>query len=287
MKSALIRLRESRDSMSATERSVSDYLLSHQREAMGLSIHQLAERTFASPSTVIRMCQRIGFAGYKEFRQAVTCEVAVQRFNEDQERQEITRTDSLDDIVDKITYKNILSLEDTKSLIDTDSLRACVELLRSARAVLLFAVGSSLCPARDLYLKLLRLDKPCVINDDLRAQLLQAANSHKDDVAIVVSCSGETREIVQCMRALRDNGTPTVAITRQEATPVAELADYRLYTTDSAAIRSGGESSRVSQLNIIDILYAAYANSEYEHSLDQISKTRMLKPVASGELELA
>ena len=66
MKSALLRLKESRDSMSATERAVSDYVLDHQGEAMQLSIHQLAERTFASPSTVIRMCQRIGFAGYKE-----------------------------------------------------------------------------------------------------------------------------------------------------------------------------------------------------------------------------
>ena len=52
MKSALFRLRESQDSMSATERAVSDYLLSHQGEAMGLSIHQLAEKTFSSPSTV-------------------------------------------------------------------------------------------------------------------------------------------------------------------------------------------------------------------------------------------
>ncbi len=44
MKSALLRLRESQDAMSATERSVSDYLLSHQGEAMDLSIHQLADR---------------------------------------------------------------------------------------------------------------------------------------------------------------------------------------------------------------------------------------------------
>ena len=126
MKSALSRLRESRDSMSATEQAVSDYLLSHQGEAMELSIYQLAEKTFASPSTVIRMCQRIGFAGYKEFRQAVTCEVAVRRMNQGQERREITRSDSLDEIVDKVTYKKIMSLKDAKDIIDTDTLRTCV-----------------------------------------------------------------------------------------------------------------------------------------------------------------
>ena len=285
MKSALLRLRESQDAMSATERAVSDYLLSHQGEAMGLSIHQLAEKTFASPSTVIRMCQRIGFAGYKEFRQAVTCEVAVRRMNRDQERRDITQSDSLDDIVDKVTYKNIMSLEDSKNFIDTDTLQHCVDLLRECRTVLLFGLGASLCAARDLNLKLLRLNKPCVVNDDWHAQLLQAKNASSEDLAIVVSYSGETVEVIECMKALREQGTPIIAITRHVASPVAELSDYRLYTTDNeATFRSGAMSSRISQLNIIDILFTAYANSEYEYCLGQLSRTHIVKPPTAHKL---
>ena len=263
MKSALLRLRESQDSMSATERVVSDYLLDHQGEAMGLSIHQLAEKTFASPSTVIRMCQRMGFAGYKEFRQAVTCEVAVRRMGQGQEDREITQSDSLDDIVDKVTYKNIMSLEDTRDLVDTGTLRACVDLLAGARTVLLFGLGASLCAARDLNLKLLRLNKPCVINNDWHTQLLQARNATEQDLAIVLCSSGETAEVIQCMNALRENRTPIVAITRREASPVTELADYHLYTTqDGSAFQAGTMSARMSQLNVIDILFTAYANSQ-------------------------
>lgn len=281
MKSALLRLRESRDSMSATERAVSDYLLSHQGEAMELSIHQLAEKTFASPSTVIRMCQRIGFAGYKEFRQAVTCEVAVRRMNREQERQEITQSDSLDDIVDKVTYKNIMSLEDSKNYIDTDTLQHCVDLLRESRTVLLFGLGASLCAARDLNLKLLRLNKPCVVNDDWHAQLLQAKNAYKDDLAIVVSYSGETTEVIECMKALREQGTPIIAITRHMASPMVELSDYRLYTTDDdGAFCGGAVTSHVSQLNIIDILFTAYTNSAYEYCLGQLSRTLVTPAVA-------
>lgn len=273
MKSALLRLRESQDAMSATERAVSDYLLSHQGEVMELSIHQLAEKTFASPSTVIRMCQRIGFAGYKEFRQAVTCEVAVRRMSQGQERREITQSDSLDEIVDKVTYKNMMSLQDTKDLIDTDILQTCVDLLNSARTVLLFGLGASLYSARDLNLKLLRLNKPCITNDDWHTQLLQARNATERDLAIVVSYSGETAEVIQCMNALRENHTPIVAITRQESSPVTELADYRLYTTDDgSAIQVGTMSARMSQLNIIDILFTAYANSQYDCCLAEVGQ---------------
>lgn len=265
--------------MSATEQAVSDYLLSHQGEAMGLSVYQLAEKTFSSPSTVIRMCQRIGFAGYKEFRQAVTCEVAVRRMGQGQERREITRSDSLDEIVDKVTNKNIMSLQDAKDLVDTDSLRVCMKLLNEARTVLLFGLGSSLYAARDLNLKLLRLNKPCVVNDDWHTQLLQARNATEQDLAIVVSYSGETAEVVQCVKILRENCTPIVAITRRESSPVAELADYNLYTADDgAAFQTGGMSARMSQLNMVDILFAAYANSRYGCGLDQITPAGVDRP---------
>ena len=39
-------------------------------------------------------------------------------------------------------------------------------------------------------------------------------------------------------------------------------------------------SSRISQLNLIDILYTAFANSEYEYCLEQLSKTHIRKPSA-------
>lgn len=264
MKSALLRLRESRDSMSATELAVADYLLSHPGEAMGLSIHQLAEKTFTSPSTVIRMCQSIGFKGYKEFRHTLTCEVAAGRLNLRQGRGEITRSDSLDDIVDKVTYRNVTALENTKSLIDAGTLRSCVELLRRARTVLLFGPAASLCAARELSPGLSRLDKPCVVGGDWHAQLLQAQNASKDDLAIVLSLSGEEAEVVECVKTLRENGVPIIAVTRQADSQAAELSDCLLYAADSApAAHSGAMAAHISQLNVIDILFTAFANSAH------------------------
>ena len=79
MKSALLRLREAREAISPTEREIADYLLQHPEDVIDLSIHELAKRTFSSPSTIIRMCHRIGFEGFKEFRKAITYEMAIRR----------------------------------------------------------------------------------------------------------------------------------------------------------------------------------------------------------------
>lgn len=42
----------------------------------------------------------------------MTYELAVRRQSEEDERKEITRSDSIEDIIEKITYKNIISLEE-------------------------------------------------------------------------------------------------------------------------------------------------------------------------------
>lgn len=283
MKAVLIHLREASDILSQTERPVADFLLEHPDEAAALTIHALAQKTFASPSTIVRMCRKLGFEGYKDMRRALTYELAVRKRNAQMERREIKRANSLQDIVDIITYKNVSSLEDTRMLMDTEVLQQCVDLLRGCKSILLFGIGASLIAAQDAHLKFLRLNKPCFISSDWHSQYLQAKNSTPDDVGIAISYSGNTVEVIECMKVLKENHTPIIAITRGVPSPVLKLADLRLHTTSGESLfRSGAMSSRISQLNIIDILYTAFANSDYENSLKQLSRTRIAKP---GETE--
>lgn len=279
MVSALLRLRELRNSMSGAERMIADYLLEHPEEAMELSIHKLAEKTFSSPSTIVRMCTRIGFSGYREFRRSVTYEIALRNRVREEEYKDVTNLDSVEDIIEKITYKNIMTLEDSKNLLDADVLRQCVDLLCKCRMVLLFGMGASLLVAQDAYLKFLRVNKLCVISSDWHAQLLAARNATAEDCAIVISYSGETVEVVECMKALRENNTPIISITRCSPSTVVSLSDYTLYTAANETIfRSGAMASRISQLNTIDILYTAFANVDYDKNIRQFSKSHIYKP---------
>jgi DNA-binding MurR/RpiR family transcriptional regulator len=166
--------------------------------------------------------------------------------------------------------------------MDVNVLRQCVDQIKKAKVVYLFGMGASLVAAKDAYLKFLRLIKLCIINEDWHSQLLQARNATADGVAIVISCTGATVEAIECMKALKENRTPTIAITRFVQSPVSELADYKLYTAANESVfRSGAMSSRLSQLNIIDILYTALANDSYEQTLEQLSKTHIHKPGSS------
>ena len=208
MQNVLLRLREVQPSLSSTERQIARFILLNPDETTTLTIRELAQKTFSSPSSVVRICRAIGFQGYKDLRHALTLELATLGEHGSHKEQDITPQDSLQEIVDKVTQKNIQCLRDTQRLLLLDELEQCVDLVEKARTVLLFGIGSSLCVAKDTYLKFLRLDKPCVVNEDWHSQLLQARNAAPEDVGIVFSYSGQTYEMIQCIKEMKASGSP-------------------------------------------------------------------------------
>ena len=279
MKSVLVRLNEYQVQMTPAESEVVQYILRNPEKAVDLSVHELAERAFSSSATIVRMCRRLGFDGYKGLRRALQYELAGRKLSEQEKRDEVSREDSLEEMVDKITYKNIVSLEQTKNLVDLPVLQKCVDLLCTARVICLFGIGSSLCVARDAYLKFLRLDKPCILNDDWHSQLLQSRNMRPEDVGIFISYSGQTVELIECAKAVKQCGAKMILITRFAASALSELSDYNLYVAANESLfRNGAMSSRISQLNMIDILYTAFANADYERSMARLRATHIEKP---------
>ncbi len=264
--------------MSTAEAAVARYICAHPEEAAHMTVRELAEKTFSSPSTVVRLCRFVGFEGYKDFRQELLLDVHALGETGSHEETELDGSATVSEIIASISQRNIQCIEDTRYLLDEKEVETCVELIRKARNILLFGIGASLCVARDAYLKFLRVDKPCVLNDDWHSQLLQGRNATAEDVAIVFSYSGQTEEMLTCMEALKENGTPIIAITRAAPSPVAKLADHCLYTaTNEFTFRIGALSSRMAQLNVVDILYAAFVNAEYDYCMRRFVRTHIYK----------
>ena len=263
MRSILLSLAELKHSASGVPAQIAAYIYSNPDSAAALNIRALANKTYTSPSSVIRLCRTLGFHGYKDFRHALFLEIASFGNQISHSERELRPEDSITSIINTITQKNVQVLLDSQHILDPDVVEACVNLLRSSRSILLFGIGASLCAAKDAYLKFLRLNKPCCVSEDWHAQLLQARNASSEDAAIIFSYSGQTQEMAACMKALRENRTKCIAITRFADSQVSRLADYKLYiAANEALFRSGAMSSRLAQLNVIDILYTAFAGAK-------------------------
>ncbi len=278
MKNVLIRIQEYKSGASETEKGIIEWILENSKEASESTIHTLAQKTFSSPATVIRFCHKIGFKGFKEFQRSLLYELAIRKQSNQSWMEAISGHDTLESIVDKVTYKTISSLENTRKLIDIRVLEKCVELLAESSSIYLFGLGSSLLVARDAYLKWLRIDKECFLCDDVHAQYLQAMNMKKGSLALIISYSGMTQEMIACGRIIKEKGLPIILISRFEDSPLSGLADYNLCVASTEVlIRHGAMSSRISQLNMIDILYTAYIGRDFEKNMEQLKKTHIRK----------
>lgn len=60
----------------------------------------------------------MGFKGFKEFQKSLLYELAIRKETDRKRFEDIKEEDSLEEIVDKVTYKTISSLENTRKLID-------------------------------------------------------------------------------------------------------------------------------------------------------------------------
>lgn len=274
MKSVLIRLQEYENQAGEAEKNVIRMILNDPDTAVKYSIHELAQKAFTSASTIVRLCNKLDLKGYKEFRKALIYELAVRKEADAKRLEKITKEDSLEEMADKVTYRNIVSLENSRKLINYEVLEGAVQALMECGDIFLFGMGSSLLVAKDAYLKFMRIGKRCHIYEDWHGQLLYARSMTQKDAAVIVSYSGLTEEMIECAGEVKKAGAKLIALTRFEATPLAKMADYCLNVASTEQMfRSGAMSSRISQLNMIDILYSAYMNKHYDESLQKISKT--------------
>ena len=84
--------------------------------------------------------------------------------------------------------------------------------------------------------------------------------------------------MITCAEIIRDKGLPIILISRLDDSPLTRLADYNLCVASTEVlIRHGAMSSRISQLNMIDILYTAYIRHNFEENMQQLKRTHIRK----------
>jgi DNA-binding MurR/RpiR family transcriptional regulator len=96
------------------------------------------------------------------------------------------------------------------------------------------------------------------------------------DVAIAISHSGRTLDVIQPFRLAAECGATTVAITSQPRSSLAKLADYVLISAArDEPLRPGAMAGRTSQLLVCDAIFVGVAQRHYDASLLSLERTRV------------
>ncbi|HLR09118.1 MAG TPA: MurR/RpiR family transcriptional regulator [Bacillota bacterium] len=269
----LYKVRESLNYVKPSEAAVAEYILKHPDKVVTMTVKQLADASYASPSAVMRYCQTLGYKGYKEFKLKLSGDLAVIH-SHDLEQETLAPGDSIDKIMSVITNTNIQSLYSSLQLMQKDHVEKAFHYLLQAKKIDFYGVGSSYLIARDAVQKFMRINKVCTAYSDFHMQKVSAVNLNEEDIAVAISYSGETQQIIDCTKIAQSKGAKVIAITKYADSRLSKLADAVLFVAaQEDEFRSAAMSSRLASLNVIDILYTACAYADYDTSLAHLNRT--------------
>jgi len=254
-------IREQLEYLSPQEKKLGSFLLEQPREAVQMTITELAKLSGSSTSTISRFCRLFHAENFTEFKVKLAMELSEEATTDTY--QDIVAGHSLDGIVSAITSNHIRSVSDTAKLLDYSKLHKAIDAMHNAGRIDLYGSATSGVVAEDFYQKLVRIGKSAVVFSDPHMQQTSAASLSVNDVAIGFSYSGETPETIEALLSATEQGATTISITKYGTNSLADIATISLFISSSeAGMRRGDMASRMAQLHLVDILFVGLV-SEY------------------------
>jgi DNA-binding MurR/RpiR family transcriptional regulator len=249
-------------SLSPAEQRVARLVVADPADAARRTITDLATAAETSEATVIRFCRSVGMEGYPQLRIRLAAEAA-RRVEPPDARVvggDIPPGADLAQIIATIAFNDARAVEETAEQLDPAVCERVVEAISAAGRIDVYGAGASGFVASDFQQKLHRIGRTAFYFPDVHTALTSSALLGRGDVAVGISHTGTTSDVIEVLEQARARGATTVALTNFPRSPITEVVDHVLTTAArETTYRSGAMASRLAQLTVVDCLFVGVA----------------------------
>ena len=265
----LTKVRLAYNQFTKAEKKVASYVLQNPREVLFMSITDLAEACDVGDTSVFRFCKTMELKGYQEFKMMLSLGLRGGDNQEGEFTGEISLKDTFAELAQKVLNTNVNALTETYSLLDEEVFSKVIDAVHEAKRVYFFGVGASLLTALKATNKFMRIEPKVYCIQDSHMQSMAASMLGPEDVAVLISYSGATKDTIHLAELAKKAGATTICITRFIKSPLTSYADLTLLCgANEGPLQGGSTSAEISQLFLIDMMYSEY----YRRYFDVCSK---------------
>ncbi len=196
--------------------SVARFLLEKKAKVNQMSMQQVADATFTSKPTLVRIAKGLGFCGWGEFVRNYIEELyrIDKQVTHSDANLPFDKGDSAQEIANKISSVMIESITDTASMLDITQLEEAVRILERSRRIAVFCLPPNTLLAELFRRKMLLIGKPVEILNH-SDQAFNAVTMTDEDCAIMISYSGSNanRAPMRSLTWLKEHRVPVISIT--------------------------------------------------------------------------
>lgn len=239
------------------EKKVADYVIGNQQKVLYMSITDLADACDVGDTSVYRFCRSMNLQGYQEFKMRLSLGQGTA-----QETDEMEKTH---DLAETVMNLNIRALKDTYALLNKEDFEKALAMFSQAGRVYFFGIGDSLLTAQEACNKFLRVTNKVICITDSHMQAMAASTASQDDLFIIISYTGSTKDNILVAKLAKQSGAKVVCISHFRKSPLTAYADVTLLCgADVSPLDGGSMTVKVGQLYLTDLLYQEYYSRNYK-----------------------
>lgn len=199
---------ESETQLTEAERQVIEYINQHEDQFLKLTITELAEKSFTSPSTVSRAVRKCGYNSLSELRYKLSAQL-----------EEIVEGE----IVNEIFQRSVTECTKTIEILKAETILKVVRFIKTARKIYIIARGSTAWIAKDVELQLQLLGYNAYLLSDSEVMKKSEKLFRENDLIIIFSIKNSTPELLLTAKNAKKVGANVVTCC---CLPKTDLEDY-------------------------------------------------------------
>ena len=191
---------KNKDDFSETERQILSYLFGQHRDIGTLTIKELAAITYSSNATIIRMCHKLGFSGFREFKIAFVKEAENQKLisNSIDYSFPFQIHEPSDRIVQNMysLFKECMDI--VHSRLDVQVLDDIAKTIRSSQRTFMFGIGDTQLTIRSFINKCIKINIFPILASENMEQYSISKQMASEDCAFFITYSGKWESFDAC-----------------------------------------------------------------------------------------
>ena len=256
--------------LTQTERGIVRRIIENPEIISTSTIREVADKTFVSPATISRFCQKLGFKCFTEFKLQFVGDIKnVMIDGKIIMKRPITDKDTPKDIVNKMAALQIEAIRETRNAVNLEQLGRISDWIVNAKVVDIYAYDQNFALAQAAVYNFLQIQCRASANMALNSQLVQALNSNENHLAMIISRTGENKRLIRTAQILQERKVKTVLFTTNKQSTLAKNCDEFLYVANTNEyLDFGGTIFSVGVRYYLDVIFGLILSRNYSSAED-------------------
>lgn len=200
------------DKLKDIDDQVIDYINNNREEFLKQSIQKTAEILFTVPNTIVRFSKKLGYIGFSDLKYSLINEV---------KEEESDKKDKNLGIIDNINK--------TIEAFDMDIVNKAAKKIIESKKTYCIGIGDSIYFCEILTKNLRCIGRGAEFFQYRHDMLFSMDNCDSKDVVIVISVSGETKQLIEAIDKAKEKGAYIIALTHLSVNTISEMANINLH----------------------------------------------------------